>query len=88
MRPSNIHNWWEKLPLDHEKYKLYEEKTGAYLAEKKGIKGEILSYATHVSALIIQPRTTAYPCPKTTPCSLTTSPTLEGRVNVRMCTCA
>jgi len=40
MRPSNVHNWWEKLPLTHEKYKLYEEKTGAYLAEKKGIKGE------------------------------------------------
>ena len=38
-RPSNTHSWWEKLPLTHEKYKLYEKKTAVFLAEKRGIKG-------------------------------------------------
>jgi len=39
-RPSNTYNWFEKVPLSHEKYGLYENKVGAHIAKLKGIAGE------------------------------------------------
>lgn len=77
-RPSGEANWWEQLPLNHEKYRLYEAKIGEAVAAKKRMPGEPLVPLKASRGLTCKAPNRGCLCLTDMPCLRITSRTQEG----------